>query len=117
MTKKAQDWLGTPPELLLPRLRSLLNDIEKVAQSGDYPQPTNTVDLDDWMLMRRAVPCLAGRSTGHPDIRDGAPTITSEVYFIDSDRRLARTLSRWYSLSDPMDDLLVQSSFFQNTGV
>ena len=106
------DWLGHDPNLLIPRLKALLADLERVVRSPAYPAVA-TVAMEDWFMFNRAVPCLTGRSTGHPDIRDGAPTITSEVYFIDFDRRLARTLSRWYHLDNPMEDFPNASEHFQ----
>jgi len=72
--------------------------------------------MDNWILMRRAVPCLSGISTGHPDIRDGAAAITSEIYFIDTERRLARSLSRWYLLDDPLSDDFCTTDFFPGGG-
>jgi hypothetical protein len=98
------DWLGHSPEALILRLRTLLADVEAAATSSEYPFPKECVSLDDWILMRRAVPCLSGRTNGHPDIRDGAPAITSEIFFIDPERRLARSLSRWYLLDDPLSE-------------
>lgn len=112
MSTQRIDWLGHDPQALIPRLRSLLADVEAAAASTAYPFPKEIVALDDWMLMRRAVPCLAGRSTGHPDIRAGAPTITSEVFFIDTERRLARSLSRWYLLDAPFSEDTCPSDFY-----
>ncbi|WP_307226803.1 DUF6634 family protein [Pararhizobium capsulatum] len=48
--------------------------------------------------MKRAVPCLVGRSTGHPMILDSHAACTSELYYLDTERGVARTLSRWYRL-------------------
>lgn len=116
MSTQRIDWLGHNPAALIPRLRTLLADVEAVATSASYPFPKESVAMDDWVLMRRAVPCLAGRSTGHPSITDGAPTITSEVFFIDMERRLARSLSRWYLLEDPMSEEFGASEIFPGGG-
>lgn len=116
MSTQRIDWLGHNPKALIPRLRTLLADVEAAAASEAYSFPKESVALDDWVLMRRAVPCLAGRSTGHPDITDGAPTITSEVFFIDTERRLARSLSRWYLLEDPMNEEFSASDIFPGEG-
>ena len=116
MSTQNIDWLGHDPQSLIPRLRTLLADVEAAAASATYYFPKESVALDDWVLMRRAVPCLAGRSTGHPDITDGAPTITSEVFFIDTERRLARSLSRWYLLEDPLSDDFSPSEVFPGGG-
>lgn len=104
MQNHSIDWLGHQPTELIPRLRSLLADLEMIVVGGTYPTVKEPVGLEDWILMRRAVPCLAGRPTGHPDIRDGAAAVTSEIFLIDNKRKLARSMSRWYRLDDPMVD-------------
>lgn len=61
-------------------------------------------DLDGSPLLynHRVVPSpvgfLTGVVDGHPKLRTGQEIITSQVYFIDTDRGIARTLSRWYRL-------------------
>jgi hypothetical protein len=95
----AQNWLGMSPDVLISRLRSLLVDLEAVACDDHYKFRGNAVFIEDWMLMRRTIPCLAGTMTGHPTVTDGSPGITTEIYFIDEDRGIARSMSRWYRLS------------------
>lgn len=92
-------WLGTPPFVILPRLRSLLADLEQLAMPGSYPTPADAVSIQDCMLVSRSVPCLMGVFGGHPSIQNG-PGITSELFFLDRERKLARTLSRWYRFDD-----------------
>lgn len=43
-------------------------------------------------------PVLFGEVTGHPRLMDGAMITTSPLLWLDEDRRLARTVSRWYRL-------------------
>ncbi|MBB3411903.1 hypothetical protein FHT87_005870 [Rhizobium sp. BK316] len=92
-------WLGTPPFVILPRLRLLLADLEQVATTGSYPTPSDTVSIRNCMIVSRPVPCLMGVMSGHPSIKDG-PGVTSELFFLDRERKLARTLSRWYRFDD-----------------
>lgn len=97
-----ENWLGCSPTLLLPRLRSLAADVEKLMRGEPVNLDEQPVRMDDWVLMRRAVPCLAGTMIGHPTVRDGGTGITSEIYYIDESLGIARSLSRWYRLDDPM---------------
>ncbi len=88
-------WLGTPPGVLLPRLKSLLNDLERLAGPGGRIEKTDAVIIRNCILAQRSVPCLLGEMSGHPSIKDG-PGITSEIYYLDQKRKMARTISRWY---------------------
>ncbi|MBY5516167.1 hypothetical protein [Rhizobium leguminosarum] len=88
-------WLGTPPGVLIPRLQALLLDLERLSSPGDVADPNETVIIRNCMLAQRSVPCLLGEMSGHPQIKDG-PGITSELFYFDRKRKLARTLSRWY---------------------
>jgi hypothetical protein len=59
--------------------------------------------LDQWMIAQRLVPCLAGRSSGHPILMGkGRPIATSDLWLISEDGQWARTLSRWYRLGRPV---------------
>lgn len=102
MVPNSFDWLGHQPEALIWRLRSLLADLEVVAKNETFHRPDEAAVLENWTVWRRPVPCLIGRVTGHPDIRTGAAAVTSEIYLIDHQRKLARSLSRWYQLDDQM---------------
>jgi len=92
-------WLGTPPSVILPRLRSLLADLEQLSLPGDHPALDDVVIIRNCVLASRAVPCLMGLMSGHPTIKDG-PGITSELFYLDQKRRLGRTLSRWYRFDE-----------------
>ncbi|WP_210273095.1 hypothetical protein [Rhizobium sp. WYCCWR 11128] len=92
-------WLGTPPDLIIPRLRSLVEDLERVAAPGGVAGVNDAVIIKNCILTSRSVPCLIGQMHGHPTIKDGAG-ITSELFYLDRKRRVARTLSRWYRFDD-----------------
>ncbi|CDN48244.1 hypothetical protein [Neorhizobium galegae] len=88
-------WLGTPPDVIIPRLRSLLTDLENLAVPNQFAGVNDAVIIRHCMMAQRSVPCLIGEMTGHPHIRNG-PGITSELFYLDRKRQLARTLSHWY---------------------
>ncbi|MBB3648595.1 hypothetical protein FHX14_004824 [Rhizobium sp. BK619] len=92
-------WLGTPPFVILPRLRSLLSDLEQLAVPGSHPTPNEAVNIRNCVLASRAVPCLMGVMSGHPSIKNG-PGVTSELFYLDTKRQLGRTLSRWYRFDE-----------------
>ncbi|MDO1585631.1 hypothetical protein [Rhizobium oryzicola] len=58
------------------------------------------VKIEKWAVARRAVPCLIGLPTSHPNIPDGYPLYTSELFFLDPRLKIARSFSRWYALGD-----------------
>ncbi|OAP38530.1 hypothetical protein AU381_23530 [Sinorhizobium glycinis] len=97
----SSEWLGEEPHKLIGRLRALAQDLERVANDKRIHLSGEAVWIDDYMLFKRAVPCLAGRMTGHPTISDGRPGVTSEVYYFDENLGIARTLNRWYRLKRP----------------
>ncbi|MBX5218752.1 hypothetical protein HJC04_00015 [Rhizobium sp. NLR8a] len=41
---------------------------------------------------------LSGIVHGHPRIGDGRKIVTSQLFYLDADRGIARTMSRWYRL-------------------
>jgi hypothetical protein len=89
-------WRWSTSSSTIGRLRALADDLEAVALGRSEPHPTTLVT--SWSFATRAAPCLVGNAFGHPSIGDGRRAITSEVYYVDPTRRLARTLSRWYRL-------------------
>jgi hypothetical protein len=90
-------WRWSTAASTIERLRSLADDLEALSarQVAEQEIPLIT----SWSFATRAAPCLVGNAFGHPKIDDGRRVFTSEVYYVDPSRRLARTLSRWYRLS------------------
>ncbi|MDX1195781.1 DUF6634 family protein [Rhizobium sp. L43] len=41
---------------------------------------------------------LTGIVHGHPRIDDGRKIVTSQLFYLDADRGIARTMNRWYRL-------------------
>lgn len=89
-------WLGTPPNVIIPRLQSLLADLQGLSSPGGFARPHDSVTIRNCMLAQRSVPCLIGEMYDHPQIKNGAG-ITSELFYLDEKRKIARTLSRWYA--------------------
>lgn len=98
------DWRGKPDdpafEAMLARLRMLVADMEAVRGGlAEKDLPADAPGLDRWRLAQRPVPCLVGRSTGHPHLPgEGREIVTSDLWLISADGQWARTLSRWYRL-------------------
>lgn len=88
------------------RLAELVADVERIHR-GVPPEAMAGDDapiLDRWILAKRAVPCLAGLSTGHPELTGQNRLInTSDLWLLSKDRSWARTLSRWYRLGRPAE--------------
>jgi hypothetical protein len=87
------------------RLEGLVADLRRLldvgaSQPGDHP---DAPVIHCWDYALRQSLCLTGRVSGHPDPSVGRPgriTITSDLWILDRERGLARTLSRWYRLGD-----------------
>lgn len=82
------------------RLRRLADDLENVERSLERTE--RLVLIKDWAIIKRSVPCLVGRTIGHPDITDNRAACTTELFYLDEERGVARTMSRWYRLGSPM---------------
>ncbi len=81
-------------------------DVMKKIEVGEAP---TEADLEGTPILRSwrrsvhpymGIVCLEGIATGHPRLGDGW-VITSPLVAIDPDGQWARTLSRWYRLSEP----------------
>ncbi|MBY3355156.1 hypothetical protein HFN96_31230 [Rhizobium laguerreae] len=88
-------YLGDDRRALLARLQALVADLG----TTDFPDRRNIpVVMDQWKVGTREVPCLLGNAFAHPNIFDGSPSMSSELFYLDVDGGIARTLSRWYRL-------------------
>lgn len=87
---------------LIEKLRSAQTDLRRLGE-GWRPSEADLADavgLEDWLPAvdpANDLPILMGESIGHPILGDRFIT-TSPVLWISEDRRIARTLSRWYRL-------------------
>lgn len=90
-----------------------LNDAFNAYLRGEMPAGVvlaTAPRLSDWKAV--VVECLysrvpelrlKGNVTRHPELGEG-PITTSAVLWIDTHRRLARTMSRIYILDEPVDE-------------
>nr|WP_246711512.1 DUF6634 family protein [Rhizobium leguminosarum] len=88
---------------LIKRLRAIADDLEDVGQATPAESIPDGVLIKNWALAQRTVPCLIGNATGHPTIGNTRPMFSSPIYYIDTERRIARTFSRWYRLANRVD--------------
>lgn len=95
----SKNWFGMTREALADHLHRLADDI----QTPDVSRASSVdvVDINSWFLAARPVPCLIGRTSGHPTIADRKTARTSELFYFDPERGLARSFSRWYRLGTP----------------
>ncbi|MGO6943448.1 DUF6634 family protein [Rhizobium johnstonii] len=94
-------WFGTSGPVLVEKLRRLADDLENIDRCVDAIAPKAA--MDSWALAMRSVPCLIGRPLAHPNISDGRPAYSSELFYLDPERGIARTMSRWYRLGTRVD--------------
>lgn len=92
---------GMSPSALAECLRRLSDDLQNIDLCADAQSPS--VAINTWALAQRTVPCLIGRPIGHPSVVDGRAASSSELFYLDPDRGIARTMSRWYRLGTRVD--------------
>ncbi|MGO4117005.1 DUF6634 family protein [Rhizobium leguminosarum] len=92
---------GSDPASLIARFRQLADDLEDIDKC--LAARPRTASLNSWALGQRTVPCLIGRPIGHPIVSDGRTACSSELVYLDPDRGVARTMSRWYRLGTRVD--------------
>ncbi|MGO7242885.1 hypothetical protein ACCS70_27115 [Rhizobium ruizarguesonis] len=97
-----EDWFGMDRVDLINRLRSIADDLEAVGQVSSE-NIRDSVLIKNWALAQRTIPCLVGSSAGHPEIGHDRTMFSSPIYYIDVERRIARTFSRWYRLANRVD--------------
>lgn len=91
-------YLGDDRQTLIKKLQSLVIDLS----APDFPHVSSIpVMIDKYKVSRREVPCLLGNAFCHPKIIDGHASISSELFYFDPERGIARTMSRWYRLGTP----------------
>lgn len=95
MNESVPEWLGLPHPSLISKLRRLADDLAEINQCVAQ---TPDAAINSWTLGKRVVPCLIGRPMGHPVISDGRSAFSSELFYLDPHRGIARTMSRWYRL-------------------
>lgn len=92
----------TSLEETIRKLESLLAELRRV-RTGEGPteeELANVPRLRDWHFSSLRVTCLEGIAIGHPKLGTNSIT-TSALFAVSSDLSLAKTLNRFYRLSDP----------------
>lgn len=80
-------------------LASLVEDLRLIeAGRVDGIDLRNAPILHDHRILSLSVAMLAGIVEGHPRLSAGQKITTSQVFYIDTDLGIARTMSRWYRL-------------------
>ncbi|TBY07317.1 DUF6634 family protein [Rhizobium laguerreae] len=92
---------GSVRASLIEKLRQLADDLEDVDKCLAARPPRSA--LNTWTTAERGVPCLVGLPLGHPILSDGKLTYSSELFYLDPHRGVARTMSRWYRLGTRVD--------------
>jgi hypothetical protein len=67
----------------------------------DFASLSSLPFIDDFKVVHRTIPCLAGLVSNHPFVSDGRQAVTSQIFYMDPHMRAARTLNRWYRLGNP----------------
>lgn len=57
--------------------------------------------LDEYALIRQPALSLTGIVTGHPRISDGHRCLSTQIFYLDLEQGVARTVNRWYRLGRP----------------
>lgn len=97
--ESSQAWFNMSRAQLSERLIELARDVG-ILKLPDHGPVTK---IEKWSVARRVVPCLIGVPESHPEIGNGEPMFTSELFFLDTERSLARSFSRWYELGEQVD--------------
>ncbi len=78
----------------------LLKDLQR-AETGDFASLpiAEAPVLANYKPVLGNVFALSGTVTGHPRVRDGKEIVTSQLFYLNPEVGVARTMNRWYRLS------------------
>lgn len=99
---------------LAKKILTAADDLRRL-NAGWYPTEEDLVDavgLEDWSIISfpdSQTEVLCGSSIGHPQLGNRLMS-TSNLLWISDDRKIARTLSRWYRLGSPAQPAAAVSS-------
>jgi hypothetical protein len=95
------------PAAFARQARAFADAIDRIVATG-APSAEDLLrapTLDWWRPATRTAPALIGLVAGHPRLRDGATTMTTELFALDPDR-WAHTWSGLYRLGRPINTSL-----------
>ncbi|MFA1676067.1 DUF6634 family protein [Rhizobium mongolense] len=74
-----------------------------LANSGglDPDVVANAPLLENYSVAIGPAYALSRVVSGHPHLKDGREIVTSQLFYLDPERAVARTLNRWYRLGLP----------------
>lgn len=86
----------------LPVACQLLDDLHRYAEGllGDDALADAPL-LQSYKFVVGPAYALGGIVSGHPRIADGREIVSSQLFFLDPERSVARTRNRWYRLGLP----------------
>ena len=83
-------------------LQRLTDDILSVSSLGvDASALAAAPILDEYAYVPQSSLALTGIVTGHPRILNGDRCMTTQVFYLDVELGIARTVNRWYRLGRP----------------
>ncbi|WP_312886747.1 DUF6634 family protein [Rhizobium laguerreae] len=83
-------------------VEELLADFHLANSGGLDPDiVANAPVLENYSLAIGPSYALSGVVSGHPHFADGRHIVTSQLFYLDPERAVARSLSRWYRLGLP----------------
>ncbi|ANK77431.1 hypothetical protein FA04_32905 (plasmid) [Ensifer adhaerens] len=83
-------------------LARLAHDIRQASSEKFTPTLlANAPILDEFALVYSSALGLSGIVSGHPRISDGHRCVTTQVFYLDVEQGVARTVNRWYRLGRP----------------
>ena len=94
------------PDALDLEIESAANLLRDLRHLREHRMPTDAMLsgaplLRGWSSALRPVPCLRGRSVGHPVVLDGRDAVTSPLRVVSIDLGFVRTENRFWLLGAP----------------
>ncbi|WP_336509967.1 DUF6634 family protein [Agrobacterium tumefaciens] len=77
----------------------LLEDIRRVNDGAfDIGSISGAPLLEGFSVVRGTAYALTGVVTGHPRLTDGKEIVTSQLFYVNEELGICRTMNRWYRL-------------------
>jgi hypothetical protein len=85
-------------------VRQILSDLQQI-EDGTLDMRAIIAEapvLDGYKLVLGWSHALKGIVSGHPSLPDEREVVTSQLLYLDPTLGIARTMSRWYRVSNPL---------------
>jgi hypothetical protein len=83
------------------RAAMLFDDLRRIGSEPSEAMFANAPVLSLWKIVAAPALGLSGKVNGHPHLMDGHRINTSQLFYVNPDRGIARTYNRWYRLNQP----------------